>query len=82
MKKLALVTLSALIASAPIASAQSFDVGAMPLGQFPAATDNAATGSIGAPLNKRTIERDGVAFTQFYKLDEKGKTVIVSEEVN
>lgn len=82
MKKFALVTLSALIASASIASAQSFDVSAMPLGQFPAATDTAATGSIGAQLNKRVVERGGVSITQFYKLDANGKAVIVSEDTN
>lgn len=82
MKKIALVTLSALIASASIAGADTFSVNSMPLGQFPAATDNAATGSIGAPLKKRTVERDGIAVTQFYKLDAKGNAVIVSEEAN
>ncbi len=82
MKKLALVTLSALIASASIASAQSFDVGNMPLGQFPAATDNSATGSIGTPLKKRTVERDGVAVTQFYKHAANGKSVVVFEDAN
>lgn len=82
MKKFALVTLSALIASASIASADTFSVNSMPLGQFPAATDNNPTGSIGAPLKKRTVERDGVAVTQFYKLDAKGNAVVVSEETN
>jgi hypothetical protein len=82
MKKFALVTLSALIASASIAGAQSFDVSTMPLGQFPAATDNAATGSIGAPLKKRVIKRDGVAISQFYKVDAKGNAVVVSENAN
>ena len=82
MKKFAFVTLSALIASASIASAQSFDVSSMPLGQFPSATDNTATGSIGAPLKKRLVERDGVAVTQFYKLDAKGNAVVVSETAN
>ena len=82
MKKFALANLSALIASASIASAQSFDVSTMPLGQFPVATDNAATGSIGAPLKKRVVERDGVAINQFYKLDGEGHAVIVSEDAN
>jgi hypothetical protein len=82
MKKFALVTLSALIASASIASADPFSVNALPLGQFPAATDSTPTGSIGAPLKKRTIERDGVAVTQYYKLDSKGNAVIVSEDAN
>jgi hypothetical protein len=82
MKKIALVTLSALIASASIASADTFSVTTMPLGQFPAATDNSPTGSIGAPLKKRTVERDGVAVTQFYKLDANGNTVVVSESAN
>jgi hypothetical protein len=82
MKKFALVTLSALIASASIASAQSFDVSSMPLGQFPSATDNTATGSIGAQLKKRVVERDGVAVTQFYKLDAKGNAVVISEDTN
>mgnify|MGYP003526710272 CR=1 FL=1 len=82
MKKFALVTLSALVASASIAGADTFSVTSMPLGQFPVATDNAATGSIGAPLKKRVVERDGVAITQFYKLDAKGNSVIVSEDAN
>jgi hypothetical protein len=82
MKKFVLVTLSALIASASIAGAQSFDVGTMPLGQFPAATDNAATGSIRAQLKKRVIKRDGAAVTQFYKLDANGNAVVISEDAN
>jgi hypothetical protein len=82
MKKFALATFSALVASVSVANADQFSVTSMPLGQFPAVIDNAATGSIGAPLKKRTLERDGVAFTQFYKLDDKGNSVIVSEQAN
>ena len=63
MKKFALVTLSALIATASVARADTFSVNSMPLGSIPADTDMNATGSIGTPLKKRTVERDGVAFT-------------------
>jgi hypothetical protein len=80
MKKFALATLSALIASASIASADSFSVTSMPLSAIPATTDNIATGSVGAPLKKRVIERDGAAVTQFYTVDGKGNAVVVSEE--
>lgn len=82
MKKIALVALSTLIVSASIANADSFSVTSMPLGQFPAGTDNTPTGSIGAPLKKRTVERNGVAITQFYKLDANGNAVVVSETAN
>ena len=82
MKKFALVTLSALIASASIASADTFSVNSLPLGAVPAGTDATPTGSIGTPLKKRTVERDGVAVTQFYKLDANGNTVVVSEKTN
>ena len=82
MKKFALVTLSALIATASVARADTFSVNSMPLGSIPADTDMNATGSIGTPLKKRTVERDRVAITQFYKFDANGNAVVVSEETN
>ena len=82
MKKTSLIALSLLIAASGAASAQSFDLNSMPLGQFPSATDNTATGSIGAPLKKRMIVRDGVNVTQLFTVDENGDVRIVSEKKN
>lgn len=79
MKKYALVTLSALIASISFASAQTFDLNSMPLGQFPSSTDASPTGSIGVQLKKRVVVRDGETITQYFNVDTEGKIVIVSE---
>lgn len=80
MKKISLVALGALIALSGAASAQSFDINAMPLGQFPSMTDTVATGSIGNPLKKRVIVRDGANVTQFYTVDDDGDVKVVSEK--
>lgn len=80
MKKISLIAIASLIAVSGVASAQSFDINAMPLGQFSSMTDKTATGSIGAPLKKRVIVRDGVNVTQYYNVDENGKVTIVSEK--
>ncbi|MGB8819393.1 MAG: hypothetical protein WCC66_15885 [Rhizobiaceae bacterium] len=82
MKKIALVTLSALIASASVAGAQTIDLNSMPLGQFPTVTDMNPTSSIGEKLKKRVVVRDGRTITQYYNLDTEGKIVIVSESGN
>ena len=80
MKKISLIALSALIAVSGAASAQTFDINAMPLGQFPSMTDNASTGSIGTPLKKRVIVRDGANVTQFYTVNDNGDVKVVSEK--
>ncbi len=80
MKKISLIALSTLIALSGAASAQSFDINTMPLSQFPSMTDNASTGSIGYPLKKRVIVRDGANVTQFYTVDDNGDVKIVSEK--
>ncbi len=80
MKKISLIALSTLIALSGAASAQSFDINAMPLSQFPVATDMNATGSIGHPLKKRMIVRDGANVTQFYTVDDNGDVKVVSEK--
>ena len=82
MKKISLIALSFLIAVSGAASAQSFDLNAMPLGQFPSVTDKTSTGSIGAPLKKRVIVRDGESITQFFTVGENGDVTIVSEKAN
>jgi hypothetical protein len=82
MKKISLLALASLIALSGVASAQSFDLNAMPLGQFPSVTDKVSTGSIGAPLKKRVIVRDGANVTQFYTVDDNGDVTVVSEKAN
>lgn len=82
MKKIAIATLAALVALQGSAFAQSFDLNALPLSQFPAAVDNASTGSIGARLHQRIVRHDGASFTQFYTVDAKGNETIVSEKRN
>jgi hypothetical protein len=82
MKKISLLALASLVALSGFASAQSFDINAMPLGQFPTVADTVSTGSIGAPLKKRVIVRDGANVTQFYTVDENGDVKIVSEKAN
>ena len=82
MKKFAVVTLAALVALQGSAFAQSFDLSAMPLGQFPTATDDVSTGSIGARLFKRLVKHDGTSYTQFYTVGGDGRETIVSEKKN
>ena len=82
MKKISLIAAASLIALSSAASAQSFDLNAMPLGQFPSLTDKTSTGSIGSPLKKRIIVRDGASVTQYFTVGENGDVTIVSEKKN
>lgn len=82
MKKITLTALAALIAFSGVASAQAFDINAMPLGNFPAMTDKASTGSIGHALKKRVIVRDGAKITQFFTVDANGDVTVISEAAN
>ncbi len=82
MKKISLVAFASLIALSGVAGAQSFDINAMPLSSIPTATDNTATGSIGAPVKKRVVVRDGVKVTQLFTVDQNGDLNIVSEKAN
>jgi hypothetical protein len=82
MKKISLIAIASLIAVSGVANAQSFDLNAMPLGQFPSMTDKVSTGSIGAPLKKRVIVRDGANVTQFFTVDDNGDMTIVLEKKN
>ncbi len=80
MKKISLIAISTLIALSGAANAQAFDINTLPFSQIPAMTDNASTGSIGAPLKQRVIVRDGAKVTQFYTVDDNGAVTVVSEK--
>ena len=80
MKTFAIATFTALFALQGAAFAQSFDLNAMPLGQFPVAADTMSTGSVGARLLKRVVAHDGASYVQFYTVDADGRETIVSEE--
>jgi hypothetical protein len=83
MKKLSVFALASFLTLTGAANAQtSFDLNAMPLGDFPVAVDNAPTGSVSEKLQKRIIERDGSKITQFFTVDKNGKETIVSEKAN
>lgn len=84
MKKISLVAMSLLLAATGFAGAQSFDIGSLPMGNFPAASvDKASTGSIDAPrLQKRVIKRDGPDLVQYFTVDADGNERIISEKSN
>jgi hypothetical protein len=84
MKKISLVAMSLLLAATGISSAQSFDIGSLPMGNFPAASvDKDSTGSIDAPrLQKRVVKCAGPDLVQYFTVDANGVETIVSEKSN
>jgi hypothetical protein len=83
MKKTSLVAIASLIALSSAASAQSFDINTMPLGNIPAVTDKAPTGSIAArKVFQRTVKRDGATLTQYYAIAANGTEKVLSETAN